>query len=1043
MSQNYPKKQSLIQAGREKAIKILKKKEAMTWKVYLKLLETRAESNWFSGTWKSHACKVNYAICTFDESVKKIPIKNEIDREIVKSLIFKMMKADGRIKKEKIKQLSILGLKFQEEPVDAIKPKALQRKIKDFQKQNFIFYELMKMALADNELHPNEFELLCELSENLQITQHILHFSHIWKNKVWQHRSNGRSPFRTIEENISKIENDLTSTTNQTCFKTMSQEKLTFWIDTFSNTAERLVFFGCSKTICNRMRSIASALQNGSLKLGLIGVTSSGKTALMNALIGEKLLPEGTKPTTNVAVYVRRSEQRRGIVTYENGQQQVWSGESLKNELHTATNEAKNSNNHLNIETITLEHPDFLLPPHLELLDTPGLNALGHEEHAEITMEKVLPHLDMVIYLNTISNLLKREDMKFIELARKHLSSDQKILFVITGKGKEKGDQHTPLRDKWNAQISRLRTELDSQGLTKDSTSIVLIDSKWAQWGRLGYLKAWKESELPEMFHKLSQCTVYLQQNLLELQISHAIRILDNEVRQPLQTRHSASEKKRKETIREGEARQEELIKASLLIFEASRNFESTIKGYNNLKNPSKPISESDFNLKASSLKTTSFSIMRKIQDEYYAYRKSCINQFNALGVRYLTRKEIDIHKIQVDNKPSVRKTAKKVNKKGVISWFKRLVHVGGKETVYEFDPAASHIALQGYYNQLSEVIQSLIHDCTESIEVQFHNPLDEGIDSLKDQIESLKKERSETDIVFIQYLDETLSEWKPEITLLKQARKNRPKQSDHVVEDDTPEYEFSTLNLLPQFWQSHGIHADGFIFTGGKRKQHTAWYEYMYQQQLHCDDNTDSPLWFGNLCHDFSNDYSSLPCRSGEIPKYFLSMPESLNQSSKLPDTVVKAVISQNNWMIGVHLDINRIGSGLSDVQNTLKDHLEKLAAARKVFFWNLDMAYFDRTERLFEFITGVNDILNEPLYRNVHWFFGEGGDIRWTYLLHLAHYWKKYKASWEKYKAEDSFFSIAWQSNKFSIDPPFIPSVLKELDQLYHAHLENEVGS
>jgi len=104
--------------------------------------------------------------------------------------------------------------------------------------------------------------------------------------------------------------------------------------------------------------------------------------------------------------------------------------------------------------------------------------------------------------------------------------------------------------------------------------------------------------------------------------------------------------------------------------------------------------------------------------------------------------------------------------------------------------------------------------------------------------------------------------------------------------------------------------------------------------------------------------------------------------------------------------------------------------------------MAYFDRTERLFEFITEVNDILNEPLYRNAHWFFGEGGDIRWTYLLHLAHYWKKYKASWEKYKAEDSFFSRAWQSNKFSFERPFIPSVLNELDQLYHAHLENEGG-
>lgn len=54
-------------------------------------------------------------------------------------------------------------------------------------------------------------------------------------------------------------------------------------------------------------------------RVGLMGITSAGKSTVVNGFFGAKLLPARVKPSSNVLILSRRGPGPRGIIHYSNG----------------------------------------------------------------------------------------------------------------------------------------------------------------------------------------------------------------------------------------------------------------------------------------------------------------------------------------------------------------------------------------------------------------------------------------------------------------------------------------------------------------------------------------------------------------------------------------------------------------------------------------------------------------------------------------------------------------------------------------------------
>lgn len=135
-------------------------------------------------------------------------------------------------------------------------------------------------------------------------------------------------------------------------------------------------------------------------RLGVIGVTSSGKSTMINALLGESLLPSGARPTSSQLVSCHKGATKKLNVVFENNQ--------IKNFLNFTPkmiaqygDERINQNNKEKVKQLEIITPSFPLDKSIILVDSPGLDAYGYESHEELTMNSLLPTVDFCLFVTT------------------------------------------------------------------------------------------------------------------------------------------------------------------------------------------------------------------------------------------------------------------------------------------------------------------------------------------------------------------------------------------------------------------------------------------------------------------------------------------------------------------------------------------------------------------------------------------------------------------------------------------------------------------
>ena len=169
-------------------------------------------------------------------------------------------------------------------------------------------------------------------------------------------------------------------------------------------------------------RLAAERLSEGRFYLACVGQFKRGKSALLNALIGEPVLPTGVVPVTTVPTIVRFGKIEKARVRTENHE---WRDIELS-DIEQYVSEEKNPENNKEVIALEVFVPSALLANGMCLVDTPGLGSVFAGNTA--ATQAFLPHIDAAIVVLGADPPISGEELNLVEAVSKQVS---KILFVL------------------------------------------------------------------------------------------------------------------------------------------------------------------------------------------------------------------------------------------------------------------------------------------------------------------------------------------------------------------------------------------------------------------------------------------------------------------------------------------------------------------------------------------------------------------------------------------------------------------------------------
>lgn len=255
-------------------------------------------------------------------------------------------------------------------------------------------------------------------------------------------------------------------------------------------------FFNAIIKLLNKRLSI---WKSNKITIGLIGVTSTGKSTLINALFGEKLLPATVSPTTNVNVICEKGDVLKATIIKKDDKKIVIK-ENIFESLEKHADENQNQGNMQLVEEIHLQSPKFELTDKIQLWDTPGLDGYGHEAHERITLQFALPYIDLVLFLTTVKPNSDEQNLTRID----QVSEDDKPLIIVQNMidsigPKEKKEGLVKNKDEvLKEHFERVRKILNNSKLKSSKNASIIQVS-----GLKGLNGDWNESGIDKLIKKI------------------------------------------------------------------------------------------------------------------------------------------------------------------------------------------------------------------------------------------------------------------------------------------------------------------------------------------------------------------------------------------------------------------------------------------------------------------------------------------------------------------------------------------------------------
>jgi len=162
-------------------------------------------------------------------------------------------------------------------------------------------------------------------------------------------------------------------------------------------------------SIAAAARELSERLRQNRFHLVVVGQFKRGKTTLLNALLGEPVLPVAVLPLTSVITVLRHGESPGAIVHLHSGRQSRIELE----ELSQFVTESGNPRNVKQVSRVEVFYPSPYLRGGVTLIDTPGVASV-YEHNTQVTYD-FIPRIDAAIFVTSPEPPLTAAEIAFLE----------------------------------------------------------------------------------------------------------------------------------------------------------------------------------------------------------------------------------------------------------------------------------------------------------------------------------------------------------------------------------------------------------------------------------------------------------------------------------------------------------------------------------------------------------------------------------------------------------------------------------------------------
>ncbi|MGD9975119.1 MAG: dynamin family protein [Desulfatirhabdiaceae bacterium] len=271
----------------------------------------------------------------------------------------------------------------------------------------------------------------------------------------------------------------------------------------------------------DEMTALRDRLLEGRFHLAVLGQFKRGKSTLLNALVGEPILPVSVIPLTSIPTFIQFDETPLITVGYANGKtREQFSGGSLDERtafLAQRVTEEGNPNNNMGVNTVEVGLTSPLLARGVTLIDTPGIGSTYHQ-NTRSTLD-FLEQCDAALFLVSADLPITDAEVEFLRQVRAHIPR----LFFVLNKIDCLGEKER------NKLLSFFRKTLANQLEIKNDFPIYCVSARLGLDAKIqNNNQLWQESGMEnlenhlidflicEKFSALSQVIARRAQNIIE-----------------------------------------------------------------------------------------------------------------------------------------------------------------------------------------------------------------------------------------------------------------------------------------------------------------------------------------------------------------------------------------------------------------------------------------------------------------------------------------------------------------------------------------------
>lgn len=173
-----------------------------------------------------------------------------------------------------------------------------------------------------------------------------------------------------------------------------------------------------------RLADLRRRLGEQRLHVAILGQFKRGKSTVLNALLGEPLLPTAVVPVTAIPTYVRAGATPQVAISFRGDRRpaEEFTAEKaidLEKHIHRFVAEEANRDNRLDVAAVQVFLPAPVVSKGIVLIDTPGIGStLRHNTEATLGF---LPQYDVALFVVSVDPPMTQVEAEFLATVLAHV----------------------------------------------------------------------------------------------------------------------------------------------------------------------------------------------------------------------------------------------------------------------------------------------------------------------------------------------------------------------------------------------------------------------------------------------------------------------------------------------------------------------------------------------------------------------------------------------------------------------------------------------